>query len=222
MTVWGVDEPEGWLVALTWVAAAGGAALLVRRERRLGLLVAYGALQCASYLYLRPFRAHEWHLYPGLTVLGVSAWVLAVGPLVAWADARPRGRVTRILSCAGCAALFVGYAWRTVAFARAYPMDHWFGARDRTYRAAAEFLRERARPGERVAAVEVGTLGYFSDAPMYDLGGLVTRKPVIARRPPRPYTWLAVDAHYPSLEPEGESPVREWAGEFPLRLYSVR
>lgn len=208
-TLLGVDDPDGWLLALTWAGAAAGAALLVRRERRLALLVAYGALHCASYLYLRPFRAHEWHLYPGLVVLGICVWALVTS-------------LGGVGSVAVTAALLAGYVGRTAGFARSYPTDHWFGERDRTYRAAAKFLRESAQRGEQVAAVEVGTLGYFSNARMYDLGGLVTRDPVIARHPPRPYAWLAVDSHYPSLEPEEEKPIREWSGGFPLRVYRLR
>lgn len=214
MTLVGVDEPDAWLVTLTWVAAAAGAALLVRRSRRLALLVAYGALHFASYLYLRPFRAHEWHLYPGVAVLGVCAWSLVAWPVVAW-----RGVAW---PWAPWAVLLAGYAWRTLTFAREYPTAHWFGERDRTYRAAAAYLRQNTRAGEHVAAVEVGTLGYWSNAAMYDLGGLITRHPAIARRPPYPYAWLAVDSHYPSLEPEGQAPAREWDGGFPLKLYRTR
>lgn len=210
LTLWGVEAPSAWLVAVTWLFAVAGAAVLVRRERPLGLLVAYGLLHLVSYLYLRPFRAHEWHLYPGLLVLGVCSWSCLL---------QIPARRFRI---PGIVALLAICSVRTLAFARQYPTAYWFGARDQTYRAAGEFLRANVRPGERVAAVEVGTLGYFSDATLYDLGGLITRAPVIAARPPRPYAWLAVDSHYPSLEPEGEAPVREWTQGFPLKLYRLK
>jgi hypothetical protein len=162
-----------------------------------------------------PFVVEQFAESPFVALRGAAK--LRASPFVV-----TRARGTRVLAGVVGAALVVGYTWRTVAFARSYPTAHWFGERDRTYREAAKFLREHARPAERVAAVEVGTIGYFSNARMYDLGGLVTRNPVIARRPPRPYAWLVVDSHYPSLEPEGEMPIREWEGGFPLRIYRVR
>jgi len=208
-SITGVEQPSTLLIACTLVVTGGGAALLVRREPRLGVLALYGALELASYLYLRPFRAHGWHLYPGIFVLCVCAWSLVAAPIATgswWAY------VPGVV-------LLGGYAWRTLEFARYYPTAEWSGARDATYRAAAAYLQEHLRAGARVAAVEVGTLGYYSDVPMYDLGGLVTKHAAVARKPPRPYACLAVDEHYPSLAPPEQEPVREWTGRFPLRLF---
>lgn len=42
------------------------------------------------------------------------------------------------------------------------------------YREAGRWIREHSRPEERVAALEVGTLGYFAERPVTDLLGLVS------------------------------------------------
>lgn len=208
-SITGVELPSTLLIACTLVVAGGGAALLARREPRLSLLVLYGVLELASYLYLRPFRAHGWHLYPCIFVLCLCAWSLVAAPLAAG----------RFWAYVPGVVLLVGYAWRTLEFARDFPTAEWSGARDATYRSAAAYLHDHVRGGALVAAVEVGTLGYYSDVRMYDLGGLVTKHAVVARRPPRPYACLAVDDHYPSLAPAGEEPVRAWTGPFPLRIF---
>ncbi|HEX2164697.1 MAG TPA: hypothetical protein VHM02_12170, partial [Thermoanaerobaculia bacterium] len=55
--------------------------------------------------------------------------------------------------------------------------------RYQVYRAAGEWLRRHAAPGERVAALEVGTIGFFAERPIHDLLGLVSRasRPALAR-----------------------------------------
>jgi len=49
------------------------------------------------------------------------------------------------------------------------------------YRTIGEWLRQNARPQSKVAAVEVGILGYFSRVPILDLSGLVTPNVIGAR-----------------------------------------
>ena len=49
------------------------------------------------------------------------------------------------------------------------------------YRTIGQWLRQNARPQSRVAAVEVGILGYFSNVPTLDLWGIVTPDVIGAR-----------------------------------------
>jgi len=216
-TLLGVDTAEPWLIAIATGLAIGGSVKLLRLERRLWPLVAYGALHLTAYLFLRPFRAHVWHLYPSILVFALCAWTLLATTFVS----APRA-VARFSAALALLVLLGVYASRTLNFARDLPTGHWFGSRDATYRAAAAYLRSNARAGDRVAAVEVGTLAYYSDLPMRDLGGLVTRDSAIVARPPRPYAWLVADSHYPWLGFPGVAPVKEWSGGFPLRLYLQR
>lgn len=191
--LWG---PVGWGLCLI------GAAKLIRRRRTMGILVAYGALEFLAYLYLRPFITQDWHLYPGVVVFAVCAWtgliqVIALIPRP-WIKAVP---------ISACAFLLAADGMRFSAVARSHDTDYWFGARDETYRAVSEFLLKHAAPTDKIAAVEVGTLGYYTQMPMYDLGGLITKHPVLARDGPVPYRWLVVDRLYWSVAPKGLKPV---------------
>jgi hypothetical protein len=52
----------------------------------------------------------------------------------------------------------------------------------RAYKQAAEWLRQTSQPGDTIAYVEIGVLGYYSDRPIDDLMGLVTprNRPFVA------------------------------------------
>ena len=60
--------------------------------------------------------------------------------------------------------------------ARRHPTDYWWGARDCAYRGMASLLRRHAVPGDVVASVEVGTIAYWGDQRMLDLGDLVATR----------------------------------------------
>jgi hypothetical protein len=115
-------------------------------------------------------------------------------------------------------ALIAVYALRTKSAAASHPHEHWLGNRDRAYRRAAAFLRQQAAPGERVAAVEVGTLGYFSRLPMHDIGGLVSLR---GRDIPPSVRWAVVDPHNP-IRFGNRAPVALFrSGDFLVKVYDL-
>jgi arabinofuranosyltransferase len=205
------------LVALVWALAVRGVRHLYRADRRLASLPAWGLLHAAAYLLLRPYTAHTWHLYPVVLVTLVCAWV-AIVEMVSRVSAPP----ARLALSAVTGVLVLSYALRTWTVAAEFPTARWIGARDRTYRAVARHLVDHAAPGDVVAAVEVGTLGYFSRMPMHDLGGLVTRHPVLPGGSKRPYRWLVVDELYWRLAPR-DQPVELEITEhgFPVRVLDL-
>lgn len=160
------------LSVAAWMAALAGAVVFIRRDARLSVLGAYGLLNAVAYLYLRPFTAYTWHIYPAVVMFAVfSLGGLAAG---GWL-------VSRVLSPtvvpAAFALVVILFGLRSYAAAIEYPHAFWFGARDAAYRRVAEHLVKFSDMSDVVASAEVGTIGYHSHSRMYDLAGLVTRNP---------------------------------------------
>lgn len=193
-------EGLGWGI-LTWTLAILGAYFLIRRNRRLWVVPAYGLLHFGAYEVLRPFVRHRWHVYP----LDVVVVVLALAAVAAAGRFEPR-RIARPVAITALALFAFGYAERSMRWATSHETGYWWGSRDAAYREAADYLREHGNPREDLlAAVEVGTLAYYSDFRIFDLGGLVTRLPDDPATWPRP-DWLVVDPEYLRLVP-GKEPV---------------
>ncbi|MBM4395675.1 MAG: hypothetical protein FJ087_08290 [Deltaproteobacteria bacterium] len=200
------DVPEGALVplaAVAWGLAASGAVVLVRRDRRAWPLPAWGVAHLAAYLFLRPYTSHVWHVYPGVLVFTVLVLSAIAAPIRG--AARPAARIAAI-----AAVTVLGLAWflRSATASAEYDATYWGGGRDRAYRATAAYLIDHAKPTDVVASVEVGTIGYYSDLPMYDWGGLVTPEPFDFGTRPE-HRFVAVDRLY-VWKARGLHPVAEF------------
>ena len=206
--------PAGPWSAAVWLVAGIGAAWIIRRDPRLWFLPAYAVLHLAAYLYLRPPIEHQWHLYPAVLVFVVLclAGVAAVG------QAAPR-RLRTLVIAALLAAPLAAYAVRSDRLARNHEEYYWFGARDAEYRDLSDYLMQRAGPTDVVASYEVGTIGYYTEMPIHDWFGLVTRHP---GELPATGSWMV--SFWPDLaEADGKRPVRVFphAG-FAAYLYDAR
>lgn len=157
---------------VTYGAAAVGAALLVHHCRRLWILPVTMLLYLGAYMVLRARSGAGWHLYP--VVLLCAVFILTI-PLDAMARVR-RVSIARALAVA-VSALLLLCAYRTWEFAEASGSAFWFGARNESYLAVASYLNTHARPDDILLAWEPGTIGYYTDLRVIDLGGLVTRDP---------------------------------------------
>jgi hypothetical protein len=203
------------------LALAGRGALLLWR-RGLWQLPAYGLLHGLSYAYLRPFTEHSWHLYPCALVF-CSCVVCGLLPLRA-AGAASRQAGSAALRYSGVALCVVLLA---IAFVRAaddaahLSTGYWTGQRDAVYRRIAGYLRAHVPKGQRFAAVEVGTLGYYSDLPVYDLGGLVT--PPDAPLDRSVVRFSVVDRAFPELKPSPSARPSFVArqGDFSAEVYDL-
>jgi hypothetical protein len=142
------------------------------------------------------------------------------------------GRNGRAAGLSALALMIVLYAGRTVqgqAYARA---GYWAGARHAVYESLGRYLAQRAAPGERIAAVEVGTIAYYSDRPMHDWAGLVTPR---SSTLPSNVRWHVLVLHQfkawtddpkwvPAQEPDwmGRKPASKFsAGPFTAWLYRL-
>jgi arabinofuranosyltransferase len=168
-----VPSPYGLGVPLVakvvfWLAAVAGAAIVVRADRRLSVLVAYALLHGMAYVVLAPDPEFRWHLYP----LTLCAFVFV---LVAVATATARlSNPYRALSAAGIVALCtVG----TLYFDRTHAGLAWWGQRDAIYRRIADYLSAHADPSDIVDSEEVGTFAYYTGLRMNDHARLVTPYP---------------------------------------------
>jgi hypothetical protein len=160
-----------------------GQILLLRVDGRAGrLLAAYGLALALVYPLLgAPFAG--WYAIPTvLAALYGVAWLLVgLGRL---AGSPPRPPALRAAAAAAALVLAVLVLPPLVAAQRAWlvasaaPALHYAG-----YQRAGLYLHAAARPDERIAALEVGTLAYWSDRPVDDLLGLVTPSslPFVAR-----------------------------------------
>jgi hypothetical protein len=204
---------DAWpAVLLTWALFATGALVLIRRDRRLWLLPAYALLHFGAYLAMRPGMHFTWHLYPAVLLISAVA-LAALGALARHPHALLRGAGLLVLTV-----LAATYLARTARESTELPLAFWNGARHAAYRHMADYLVTHASPTDRVMAFEVGTLAYYSDLPMHDLGGLITRAP--SHVPP--------DARWALVTPETESFFRDHRlaetcqfGAFAAKLYDV-
>jgi hypothetical protein len=200
---------------VAWVAVGAGALVAVRRDRRFALVFGYGLAHFGAYLLLRPHVAHRWHLYP----LVLYATVFAMIALLAATRARWPVAVVAGLAIGG---RLLYSAVDTVHHATHHPTNYWSGERDATYREVAAYLREHAGPDDAVASWEVGTIAYWSDRPMHDWGGLVTREPLRYEVGLEvPYTYIVVDRKFAHWRPEDRLAVKTIRRPFRVQMFDL-
>jgi hypothetical protein len=196
---------------LAFALAVYGAVKLWRHG--LWIVPVYGVLHAAAYAELRPFVQHTWHLYPWSLVFCVCV-ALALAPPSA-ASSRRRTLQT-LLPVALTVLALVRFGDESQRLARGY----WTGQRDAVYQRIADYLREHSAPDEAFASVEVGTIGYYSDRPAFDLGGLVT--PPGEPMAKHDVRYLIVDKGYPQLKPPRAPSFAAREGEFAADVYELR
>ncbi len=229
-------QPSLGVTLVGWTLVAAGTIWLLwtyrHRSPLLWTLPAYGAAHFVAYLVLRPYADHTWHLYPGVTVFVVLALASVA------AAARDPGAVATGTSRAGLrhlvtlvlVLLLASYGARFVAEARGHASAYWSGARDQVYRQMADRLRAHTAPDDLILSVEVGTLAYWSDRPMADLGGLVTPPDQLAAKlegsADGPHRWMVLDKLYLHLA-GGRRPIAGFragdsgSGEFQAYLFDL-
>lgn len=157
-------------VAVTMgVALAGGGAVAAwRAGGAVALLPVWAALHAVAFLALRPLTLFRWHLYPyGLVFVTLAFVALAL-------LARSRQRALRVAGPLAAATLALVVGARTAAAPGSWRNSYWGGQRHDVYVALADWLKARTPPGDRVAILEVGTVGYYSQVRLVDKAGLVT------------------------------------------------
>jgi hypothetical protein len=141
------------------------------RRRNWGVLVA--ALWVAGYLGLYAWRLpvayqHGRYLIPVLPVYTI----LGLAGLAGWFEARSRSFLRRVLSQSWvlAAGLVLVLYWAFGLFA--YAGDVAFIESEMV--STAQWVEKHTQPGAKVAAHDIGALGYFAGRPLLDLAGLVS------------------------------------------------
>jgi hypothetical protein len=166
---------SGWAMLGVVLAFYGCFVLLRRFPNRTAILVLWATLHYASYCFTLPATGHGGRYQPFVLVLFPSLMAIAVFDLLAlgW-QLLPRSRGS--LLPAQSVALIA------IAALTAVTLPRWnVGLRDSIYNInnchlkMAEYLNEHYPPGTKVGVFDIGTIGYFSDIDLVDLGGLVDR-----------------------------------------------
>lgn len=167
--------------ALPWILGLGlvGQWPLFRWGGRPGrLLVLQSAALAAVYPFLGVSYA-PWYVLPVVMALlyGVAFAAGAAGRAAAsrWSGFRRASWAGILLAAGLLAPALLSIGPRGLSWYRrsGHPL-HFEG-----YRLAGLWLRQHSRPGDAIAAMEVGTLAYFSQRRVEDLQGLVTPRSIL-------------------------------------------
>jgi len=151
--------------ATVLLLAVLGAVVSYRRDRRFGPLLAFTVVYIFAYCIARP-QMFPWYVVPPLPVLLLTFLTGAAVVLRA-------GLGRRQSAVAGTlAAALIGIAvWQSQRYLRSFPAT----LRVRGYRAAVAALGAAGQDRTvLIGAFEVGALGYYSQARILDLAGLVS------------------------------------------------
>jgi hypothetical protein len=167
---------EQGLVPLTGIGillAPGICLVVLQAWRTRSLQRLLPLLWCAAYLGAFALRLpvvyqHGRYAMPVIPIGLVLGWEGLAG----WADLQSARLARRVVSRAWVAACFlvllVFHGLGSAAFARDVAII------ETEMVGTAEWIRENTPPGSRVAAHDIGALGYFGERPLLDLAGLVS------------------------------------------------
>jgi len=166
---WGIGPSLGFtLLNLFFVCAAGGLVRMAQSYPRLLVLPAW-ALAYGSGYALLGVPGYPWYRLPiefvllVLVALGLDGLACLCGST----HTRPWRRLVAHVPGVVVIALLFG---STLAAIRTPPVRE----KDRAYFELAAWFDEHGSPGERIAYMEIGYLGYYTDLGIVDLVGLVT------------------------------------------------
>lgn len=140
------------------------------------LLPLWAGLYIAAYTLLRIIFPHSWYYYP-LVVLLFLLSSYAAERLYRMVKARLSPLLTRIwrlsawLAVAGLLVMQLTAVWE---YSIAHHTSPWTTAREKTYVAVANWLKENTAADAKVALLEIGIVGYYSERNIVDLLGLAT------------------------------------------------
>ncbi len=167
---WRLGPGPGWLATVIgYVLVVAGLVVVVRRVRAMLFFPIWGVAYVAGYWWLG-VPGYPWYRLPIDFVLAVLAG-LGLEAVVRAVARRPGWLRWRDVTAAGLVVcVVVGTAAGTArTLARSEIAD-----KDRSYRRLAGWLASNADPSARVAYMEVGYLGYYTDLGIVDLVGLVS------------------------------------------------
>jgi arabinofuranosyltransferase len=139
----------------------------------------YPWLLLAAYSAIGSLHGHNWEFYSARFFVRTAAAIgfLSLGYVLATKTRMPRllrGVATSALAIWVCANGV--YQTTNLVHQLTTPdMTYWGGARTQSYRHIAEWMNQNLPQGSTIAINEVGTLAYFTEFKLIDVGGIVTR-----------------------------------------------
>ena len=207
---------------LTWILAILGVLRSVRLLRSgnvaLPLVIAFGALQVAGYSVAGAPIGYEWYFAPGILSLNIALmlglWETGSQIHLRHARAKAAGCTSPQFSTRPYAvALGFGLAILTGVLGADPPRIPFSTYRlAAQYRNAAKWIAKNTSAASRVAATEIGYLGYFSGRPIVDIHGLIHKEYLESVRGGpdwwfRQYTPEVIVRHRPAWDGE---PTLDW------------
>jgi hypothetical protein len=203
---------------LAWAAQALALFFLLRRvlgdllASAISLAVAAGAAGSAQWVALEthaavalavvkfqrvPFSEYLLHAFQALPDSFLPFDTSVPAAVIAW-----------LLALTGAAILvFKDRAlWVLPAYGSAHLAAYWNGARDGAYRKTADLLLTHTQAGDVIASDGVGAFGYYTELPMYDLGGLITTNPSLKSNVPG-LRWFVANRNF-LTRPQETHPTR--------------
>ncbi|HQV27191.1 MAG TPA: hypothetical protein PKY66_04365 [Thermoflexales bacterium] len=155
------------VINIWWIVVIIGLLDSLVRKRKWLIFVGWIGLYIAGYSLLS-VAAYGWYQLPILFVLNLF-FGLGVVRIVELLIERVRPRGVAIgASLVLSLSLVIGLARPTLEAISTFKGD----ARGESYLALSQWFREHANPGESIAYIEIGYLGYFTQNRIIDLAGL--------------------------------------------------
>lgn len=190
------------------------------------LMLAYAALQFTAYSVARAPFGYFWYYAPAqvaLNVLVLAGALMVMLPLGRLLPARLRSYTL----CANLAAALLLAAFACRFGAESYPGRLRAANCGSQYRLVGQWLRKNSPAGSRVAAVEIGYLGFFSERPILDIHGLIHPEHMADILQGHPDWWLHKDVadyvvvHDPPWASEPNAQPSHWPPESYRRFCQV-
>jgi hypothetical protein len=146
------------------------------------LLYLYPLLMITALSVIAPPPGHRWHLTSAINFALIGQLHILTTPLVSRIK-KPHPPFLRRTALSVCLTVLIsGYllcfiilnAKEFYTMARGADRSFWFGARFHSYKNIGCFLRDTVSDQEKVFALEVGTIGYYSKKRVIDGAGLIS------------------------------------------------
>jgi arabinofuranosyltransferase len=195
--IWWLKQIYGIpVLLLVSVFSTAGLSSVRKWHPILTVVVVWGAAHLVAYSAL---KVPHYHWYYSPVLLAILCGSLAGFQVLLEKSARRR----LVWGCIALAGLFVVFRQVEETYQRYAMLPE---GRNAAYEELGNWLRENTQPNSRVAAAEIGIIGYASGRPMVDMAGLIHEEGPGELLKPNPAWWLAkrtpeiVIAHSPAWE----------------------